>query len=577
MLKECLEVFEHELNQKKERLILDSYIPADGTYLIVDKEGNIKPAVEIKMDKKTRILDRTNPLFPQICFYDYQSRLISMNKPIDGKKVIHSNNYLSFWVKKDSIVSGKLKDGIIDNYYEILKDPKEQKYKKSKEASRIYELFEAAEGTVDTEAVEQKKQWIKEHIFSLDNVDLSRKDYLKIFFEADEELYKKEARRYLLPNVYNSNDYNVEIENMVYGQPDNNAGMNAKKPFLSIKSRKYSAPYVLNGKDVILQKQFFDYLMNFAAAGCYHIYVDTELKTIRGYRNDDAPKKVETGYYMRIQKGKNEAEILSQDNLPGYQRELTPPFEFKDLLHREKDKHLESYYTYHDRLELEHAISEVLFSNWLIANSFIDANDMSVTDSTVKQCILQARDIIFDWTHKGIDYGVAEMLEEVSLKLIKGAILSGYKERALWQLNMRWSFRDYFAEEGEKQMGEIISGVQKTVREKVLAESAVLTENDEEYYYTVGQLAAYLLSLSKAKEKNQSLINPLLNARTDQVVKNNIRQLYKKYNYCIPEYSKRIKKMLVMVDGYIPEGKVNQDMIILGYADDNIMFYKEEK
>lgn len=32
MLKECLEVFEDNLKKKGEALILDSYVPADGTY-----------------------------------------------------------------------------------------------------------------------------------------------------------------------------------------------------------------------------------------------------------------------------------------------------------------------------------------------------------------------------------------------------------------------------------------------------------------------------------------------------------------------------------------------------------------
>lgn len=43
-----------------------------------------------------------------------------MNKPMDSKKVIHSNNYLAFAVKKESITS-KLTETIIDNYYDTLK------------------------------------------------------------------------------------------------------------------------------------------------------------------------------------------------------------------------------------------------------------------------------------------------------------------------------------------------------------------------------------------------------------------------------------------------------------------------
>lgn len=126
MLKECIEVFEHQLKEKKGMLVLDTYAPADGTYLIVGQDGNIKEKIDIKKDKKTKEIDKSSNYFNDICFYDYQSQLISMNKPMDTKKVIHSNNYLSFAVKKDSIVSGKLTEEIIDGYYEILKNPLEK-------------------------------------------------------------------------------------------------------------------------------------------------------------------------------------------------------------------------------------------------------------------------------------------------------------------------------------------------------------------------------------------------------------------------------------------------------------------
>ena len=44
MLKECLEVFGEILEKERKKgkdIILDSYIPADGTYIFVDKDGNI--------------------------------------------------------------------------------------------------------------------------------------------------------------------------------------------------------------------------------------------------------------------------------------------------------------------------------------------------------------------------------------------------------------------------------------------------------------------------------------------------------------------------------------------------------
>ena len=67
-----------------------------------------------------------------------------MNKPIDGKKVIHSNNYLSFFIKKENLqpnykVDAKLTEEIIDKYYDILLDPR-LKYK-DREKKSMYEKW----------------------------------------------------------------------------------------------------------------------------------------------------------------------------------------------------------------------------------------------------------------------------------------------------------------------------------------------------------------------------------------------------------------------------------------------------
>lgn len=580
MLEECMEVFKHVLGEKGDSLILDSYIPADGTYLIVGKDGSLKGPVDIRMDKKTKTLDKSSRWFPELCFYDYHSQLLSMNKPIDSKKIIHSNNYLSFFVKKESITLGKLTDEIIDGYYEILKNPIEKKYKKSKEAVRIYTLFEEEEGRIDTETVGKYKRWIKEHLQDLKDVDMSRKDYLKIFFEEEKETYEREGRRYFLPNIYNSNDYNVEINSLIYGVPDNNLGMNAKKPFLFLKSRKIPVPYLLDGQQVLVQKKFFDYLMNLASSGKYHVYIDTERNKIKGYRNGEAPERIDSGYYLRIRKGKSEAEILNQDNISGYRKKLKEDFNFYNIAGIKDKRHQKYEHSYGrklTRLEMGRLISEVFFSNYLESNYMIDASDINITDEVLKKNILLAKDAIFDWVYKGNDRGLAKMIEKVSLSLIKGTLMNGYEDRALWQLNLRWSFREYFLTEGEENMAEIIRELRESMEKKILANETMPMENDKEYYYAVGQLVAYLISLSKAKDKKQSLLNPFLNAKTDEEIKRRILQIYKKYNYDIADNYKRVKNLLAMIEGYVPDGKVNQEILILGYASDNLVYKKGEK
>lgn len=597
MFKECLDVF-LEMLKHEDNLILKGYIPADGSYVIVKNDGTVKNA-DIKFDKKTRNLNCTDDtLLNDICFYDYHSKLISMNKPIDIKKVIHSNNYLAFAVKKESITT-KLTEAIIDNYYDTLKNPLEKKYKKSKEASKIYQKFEEDHGVVNITLLEKCRSWIKQHIFSIDklvNVDLEKKEYLKIFFEVFEtneednkknkELFIQEDNRYIYPNIYNNNYYNVEVDGKIQGIPDNNMGMNAKKPFLSIKTRKNPASYLLDGDTALLQKQFFEYLMNFATNGKNNIYVDIINNKIEAYSDKEEREKfsgIEAGYYLRIQKGK-ELEIQVQDSIVNYQDKLLLNFNYQDFFKMNIEKYPE--YTknigiYTKRTDVGRLINNIFFSKYLLTNYFTDANDISVKDSVLKRIIIMYRNVIFDWIYKGIDNNFEVVEKQFVLELIKNTLINDYNLRAMTQLNLHWSFEDYFAnleKRGGEKMADIATKIRMSVKEKVMSkDKAVIVNNNEEYYYAIGQLMAYFISLSKASKKAQSLINPVLNAQNDTVIKTRLLQLYKKYNYNILTKNSRVKNLYAMILSYKPEGKVNQEMILFGYMDNNVIYTKSEE
>lgn len=597
MFKECLDVFS-EMLKHEDNLILKGYVPADGSYIIVKNDGTVKNA-DIKFDKKTRDLNCTDDtLLNDICFYDYHSKLISMNKPIDIKKVIHSNNYLAFAVKKESITT-KLTEAIIDNYYDTLKNPLEKKYKKSKEASKIYQKFEEDHGVVNITLLEKCISWIKQNVFSIDklvNVDLGKKEYLKIFFEVFEtneednkknkELFIQEDNRYIYPNIYNNNYYNVEVDGKIQGIPDNNMGMNAKKPFLSIKTRKNPASYLLDGDTALLQKQFFEYLMNFATNGKNNIYVDIINNKIEAYSDKEKREKfsgIEAGYYLRIQKGK-ELEIQVQDNIVNYQDKLLLNFNYQDFFNMNIEKYPE--YTkdigiYTKRTDVGRLINNIFFSKYLLTNYFTDANDISVKDSVLKRIIIMYRNVIFDWIYKGIDNNFEVVEKQFALELIKNTLINDYNLRAMTQLNLHWSFEDYFAnleKRGGEKMADIATKIRMSVKEKVMSkDKAVIVSNNEEYYYAIGQLMAYFISLSKASKKAQSLINPVLNAQNDTVIKTRLLQLYKKYNYNILTKNSRVKNLYAMILGYKPEGKVNQEMILFGYMDNNVIYTKSEE
>lgn len=573
MLKDCLDVFRKMLDRDGDSLLLDSYIPADGTYIIVDPiTKEIVAREEIKYDKKQKTLDKSNiSYFGDICRYDYYSKLLEMNKPIDTTKKIQSNNYLSFFVKKENVSSTVLTDKVIDNYYSILEDPF-LKYTKSK-AKEIYKNVEEKLGIVDKEQLIACKEWIKENIFNL-GIDTTKKDYLKIFFKYPMELYEKESSRYFIPNIYNSNDYNIVIDGKTFGVANDNNGLNSKKPFLENKSRKSKLAYLIDDKEVMLQKKLFDHFNNIVGNSKYNVYVDEN--NISGELGPKYPNQDFNGMYLRIRKDKNEVAIINCDYISHYCNKLKNPFLFRNVLDSDISTHKDiNYGRYHELKDIETLIDEVIFSKWLHNNYFTEIDKLTMNNGYLKSNMLMARDVLADWFYKGSIVGVKEILNKVTLNIIKGKIVEGYKTKAEIQFNLRWSIKEYFGE--EINMSDFLNNIKENIRTKINMDTTGEIDSDMEYYFAVGQLVEYFIKKSKGNKKPYSLSNPFINAKNDKVIKEKLRALYKKYNYDIELNQKRFKNLYGMVLAYNPESQVNQDMVIAGTLHSSLIYEKTNK
>lgn len=576
MLKQCLEVFDSELSEKGDKLILDNYVPVDGTYVIVEPEGDtfkIKDIVDIKMDKKTRSIDRSNSNFYEICQYDYYSTYLESNKAIDhDNKNIMSSNYLSFIIKMDSLTNGKLNNKLIERYYKILSNPVIEKYSKNLRAKETYLTVEKEVGKVDVERLNKIKSWIVDNIFNLP-VDTTRKDYLKIFFEYPMSEYKKENKRYLIPNIYNKSDFNVKVDDSIYGLPNDNMGMNSKKPYLENKSRSNKVPYLIDDKEVLLQKKFFDYLLTFCEQGRYNVYIDDKITALENKKLLDRDFR---GTFLRIQKGKSGAEIRFADVITDYRKELKKSFRYSEIINVDGEKDTDKKYSvYKNRSDIQLLFDDVLFSKSLINNYFTDAGDIDIKDSSVSKNIIYAREPLFNWFYKGVTNGLAAVLEKVSMSLIKDHILAGFKAKAGKQFNMRWSIIEYF--KGGFKMADVIHEVKAKLRDKINSADTGKIESDDEYYFAVGQMVSYLLSKNKGKKRPHSLAASFINAKSDEKIREDLRKLFKKYSYDDSINSKRFNNLYAMILGYKTEKTVNQDMIIAGYLNNNLVYEKKEE
>lgn len=327
-------------------LILDNYIPADGDYIVVKKDGSVVKC-SIKMDKKAgrpvKDLSDGDSQYEDIVFYDYHSRLVSMDKPQDPKKVIHSNNYLSFWIKKESLTNGKLNMEGIDRYFDILSNPR-VKYKNAKD-SKMYDYIFPVVGEVNQEKLEQCRNWIKQHIFNMQDlgIDISGKNYLKVFFEDDRDLYINEEKRYLMTKIYNKNDYNIDIDEQIYGLPNDNLALNSKKPYMEHKTRKNVVPYLITPEEAATQRKFFDYLMNEANRGYTNIFFDSDEDEIIPKKPGEFITDDFSGFFIQIQKGK-ELSIQHQDAIVDYKYSLYKHFQYRDVIGSARDEEIYKEY-----------------------------------------------------------------------------------------------------------------------------------------------------------------------------------------------------------------------------------------
>lgn len=581
MLQECVEIFKEKMEnelQKGRDIILDEYIPTEGDYIIVKKDGTLM-ACSIKYDKKNKRLigiNESDREYRNICFYDYHSGLVSMDKPQDPKKVVHSNNYMSFWVKYDKLDNGELNLEDIDRYFDVLRNPRD-KYKKADLI--MYDYIYNKIGDVNIEQLEKNRSWIKNNIFELDKLvlNLKKKNYLKIFFEDDKDTYIKEEKRYVVTKIYNKNDYNIEINNNIYGLPGNNLGLNSKKPYLKHKTRKLSVPNLIDVEQVLMQRKFFDFLANKANLGYYNIFFDDVSKEITALPNGEFVQGDFAGYFIQIQKGKSLL-IKYQDTIVDYKYNLTKKFIFKNVLSQEPDGNIDKYkhfYTvYNKKTDIMNILNEILFFKCLKSNLFNDVDEIMVKNPLVKRNIIISRDIISAWIYKGQKNNIRHVIKNISLDMIKNSISEGYIGKAVLQFNMMASFEEYFG--GEDMENKYIE-IRSSIKTKINASDYQVCENDDEYLYAVGQLIRYFVSLSKSKDKAHSLANPFLSCTNNEMLLKKLTHYFEKYNHNFKLNNKRGNKLYALVSNYEYNKKIDKTMVIAGYISDNLVYESDKE
>ena len=574
MIDEALEVFRKIYDKEGEELVVSKHIPKDGTYILVNiKSGKIMEILNISYDKKTKKIDgELNQYYSYFRAFDYYSNLVDMNKPMDSKKTIHSNQIYSFFIKKESIRENKLTKTIIEGYKKNLLNP-EEKYN-SKEGKELYKNIAKKLPKIEKDVVEDIFLWIEDNVNENLLENDNKKDYLKIFFVEDDlekslELFRNEHKRYLIPNIFNSNDYNRKIGETIYGLSNNNMGLNSKKAFLENKTRKVSTPYLVNTDEILLQYAFYNYLLPEVKQGNYFIYF-TENEIIPKTYKEGCPngaKYLLNASYSKDVDIKN-FNVISKNN----DEEII--INFKEILHQKKKDTDEIEYGNLNKEKMMNNINKILFYNSLLGNFLLSDGDLDIKDIEIKKLLMKYRNAFYKWFYLNDEAEVKKNIKKIYLDAVMVAIGNGYFFKASQQLDFGFCLEKYFY--GKSELMEEIMNVKEVFLNHTLSEEDWEFSNDEEYFFAVGQILAYINYMRNSKAKSLNFIKQLTFVKNIDVLKEKIKKIVISYSHIFETKNKKINRTISNISLYQPK-EIRIDILLAGFTADIIFFKKREE
>lgn len=581
MLQELLYEFtNHQIKYPEfdvDTMVMENYRLKPGLYLRLNEDGGMD---EFFITKKT-VLPENDPLVEWLKRADFASSLIEMNKPIDKKKQIHSNNLFTLFCKHDTFwmdgVNPRLEEHINRYFNTFLENTDKENAEILKAAG--YEPLQA-------EIVEENK---RRFFASLEAVgerikhhNIKDNCYIKLFLQADLEAYFYESGRYLLPKIFNSNSYNIRYGGQVLGLSNTNMGMNAKKPYLEHKTTAFKVPYRITAEEGVLLHKMFLWLDGQEREGkpLYNGYFpvgnhDPGLFAVASEMKDRKPAA-----YLRLDRGMN-VTVDDYDFLPSFMNRMDKPIVFKNYL----DVPKYSGGTRHKLTEVEAHINNYLYGGQLVRNYYVEK--IQVSDNLPQALavqIMMSREAMQSWLRKGNAFPIRHCVNKATMGVLLARLQKmDYISALAYALNVRLSLLNYFYEE-EDDMGYAIEEAYIALKEKVLKTDGkkehVACESAMEFYLAVGQILYYYFSKSEAQKLHYDVLwRGIAAAKTVEEIKKEHRKHFQKYAHAINVDNSCFNKMLSIVTSYDPqeEEAVNLDALFYGFAANNIIKDNEKK
>ncbi|HDR5276727.1 hypothetical protein AT268_28090 [Bacillus cereus] len=620
MLVDLVKKFQIAIN-KNPNIVLDNYKLKNGLYIRFDVtktfEENVQNAnqnIYVHKNQADEAVEKMD-LYEWFKIRDFYSSMLNddANKLIDlpGKKV-HSTNPLTFFMKEELLIGEKkiytpeqLAICIEEFYIKLQKSstkfldayPIVAKSKKLKEKilTEREEFFyryypHLMMVSKDGERIQRndnyKKFLLKNspgiiELFHKLKEEYDFKNYIKIFFDANEDIYRNEYELYILPRIFTVDAYNYANSSSIVGLPSGDMTVNSKKPFLLLKTLKANVPLRIPVDQAIARKDFYSWL---GTKGKFkeHVFQTDTIFTSNASRKAGA-------YHIRIDKNGGidffeNVPFSASDKLNGN------GIEFKNVINvTEKVDDIlivRADYEVDTRKDLQSLINKYFFRGRLLGTFLNTQPEIKGNDFTnnMLTCFLKSRQAFYDFFIKGTEEPLREIIDKLTLNLIEERLYGTFEGPHIKHMaeafNLRLALLKYFRIKGGDEMADCIRNVSDILKNKVKSKDLVVCESDQEFYYLAGQLGYYLLSQSQVKSKTIGMFEPILRAKYEHQVKRLLKNLLITYGHAISIKNTSFKNAFGMVMGFetdgVSKGK-NKDILLAGLLASNMFYEKYEE
>ncbi|PYG86979.1 CRISPR-associated protein Csh1 [Ruminiclostridium sufflavum DSM 19573] len=566
------------------QVVLDNYRLGNGMYIVVE-DGRIETLTNIDKDTDCSEYDWLKSA-------DYYSQLIDMNKAVDSNKKIHSCSPFAVFIKADTLPEYGTGDKVLSmeefeqaiiRYYGILTS-------NGKADSKAAEILKTADlPEADAGLFESCKNWLlnnlNEIIQAVKEKPPVKGSYLKIFFKQALEKYEIEYRRYLLPKIFNKNDYNIVENGKLLGLSNYNMGLNAKKPYLELMGTRFKVPFRIGLDDSMTLKCFFEWIQDYKTSEGKHpnsVYLPSGEREALDFSKDF--NKFVSGYFLNFKQKKDGIYIADFECLPSDPDEK-PFFRIENCLGADNWRYTNLYEVW----QLEKITDDVFFSKRLIKNYTVDTGDMQSDykageyTKNLENLMLRYRKALHNYFRKGdrkaLEYCADAMSKSMVLEILRFDEENGYWKAAA-AFNLRMALLKQIKTGGDGGMGDFIIELSEIVRKKRDFQGVQpQCDNDKEFFFLCGQLVRYLFSLSEASNPKHSFAESFLKAKDSAVLKRKLRELYITYGHKILLKSSRFDNLMSMAVGYEADTLLRdyEDYFLAGFLSKNLLYEKKQE